>query len=147
MVDYKKINEIIKKEVEKEAAIADEMAYKRGYAKAKAEDGDRKDKEDEDRMEDYAEGYVDGLEHMIDALFEILEMEYPERREKFGTVHIMDILENNHPLDILKVLIGPTTEDEVDKVVRAIKESDLEESLKESLADYIKVNKLVVFKL
>lgn len=146
MVDYARIIKLIKNEVEKETAIIDEMAYKRGYAKASKEEDEKLYTE-----ESYAEGYLDGTEDVVYALFKILEMDIDERRHKFGSIRIMEILKDHHPLDILKEVINENKESEyenkIDKVIKVIKESDLEDDLKNSLANYIEVNEKTIFDL
>ena len=152
-MNYNRIIDIIKDEVSKERQVVEDLAYKDGYQKGLSE------KEDDADFDDYSSGYFEGIEDAWEAAKIVYKMSPTERGNVFNSSGaFLEILEDVHPIDVLKNIIKVELEDkeieydeiEYDEdlarlaVIYGIESSDMSDSLKNSLINYIKENKIKV---
>ena len=147
-MNYNRIIDIIKDEVSKERQVVEDLAYKDGYQKGLSE------KEDDADFDDYASGYFEGIEDAWEAAKIVYKMSPTERGNVFkSSGAFLEILEDVHPIDVLKNIIKVELEDEEIEydedlarlaVIYGIESSDMSDSLKDSLISYIKENNIKV---
>ena len=147
-MNYNRIIDIIKDEVSKERQVVEDLAYKDGYQKGLLE------KEDGADFDDYASGYFEGIEDAWEAAKIVYKMSPTERGNVFkSSGAFLEILEDVHPIDVLKNIIKVELEDEEIEydedlarlaVIYGIESSDMSDSLKDSLISYIKENNIKV---
>lgn len=153
-MNYARLFEVFKEEVEKERAIVDELSYKKGY-----KDGLDAVTDSVDINECHAEGYLLGLEDMLNAMLVIFDMNYINRKKYFnGNEMIKDIVVKTKPLDIMKAVCNYYTDQEekeedlgevdIEEIVKVLKDANISDKLRNNLIDYIKKNKdLVILKI
>ena len=137
-MNYTGIIEMIRDEVEKEREVVSDIEYKRGVSDT-LKKLEEKNIENEDELYDdiYAEGYLDGLEEAFEVAYYMLGMSNVERIKLFGDRNVLNIIEDNHPLDIVKTLldyIDPEDEEELN----VIYSNSISEEAKELIDDLIK---------
>lgn len=147
-MNYNRIIDIIKDEVSKERRVVEDLAYKDGYQEGLSE------KEDSADFDDYASGYFEGIEDAWEAAKVVYKMSPTERGNVFkSSGAFLEILEDVHPIDVLKNIIKVELEDEEIEydedlarlaVIYGIESSDMSDSLKDSLINYIKENNIKV---
>ena len=133
-MNYTGIIEMIREGLEEERQVVSDIEYKRGVRET-IEKLEKENTEDEDELI-YAEGYLDGLEEAIEVVYYMLGMSNVERIKLFGDRNILDIIEDNHPLDIVKALLDYIDPDEDEPDV--IYSSGISEEAKELIDDLIK---------
>lgn len=133
-MNYTGIIEMIREGLEEERQVVSDIEYKRGVRET-IEKLEKENTEDEDELI-YAEGYLDGLEEAFEVVYYMLGMSNVERIKLFGDRNILDIIEDNHPLDIVKALLDYIDPDEDEPDV--IYSSGISEEAKELIDDLIK---------
>ena len=152
---YDTILDTIKKELEKEMDIREEIIYKKGFA-AGYKEAEEKFKFDEDFVEDYgAEAYLEGLEDAREMILDIVHMSAEERDKIFGE-HCLKKLLKTDSLNLFKTfitsLIDKENEEEEDpkaEFIGAILDADISDESKkmilaliDALGDKVEVVKL-----
>ena len=133
-MNYTGIIEMIREGLEEERQVVSDIEYRRGVRET-IEKLEKENTEDEDELI-YAEGYLDGLEEAFEVVYYMLGMSNVERIKLFGDRNILDIIEDNHPLDIVKALLDYIDPDEDEPDV--IYSSGISEEAKELIDDLIK---------
>ena len=118
-MNYTGIIQMIKDEVEKERAVVDDLAYKRGLQDAAKAIEDDEPFDEEDLEELFFDGYAEGMNGAFDLFRTLYDASPAWRYENFECISVEKIIEEYDPVDVIMSLLKnpPDKKKDEDKVV------------------------------